>query len=80
MNSDPVDVALREITDTKRLLEALLTSSERFDYQRAKATVEELRLKIRVLGRLELSLMAARSPARDRIIPFPQMGSAQRPC
>lgn len=36
MKSDPVELALREITDTKRLVKSLLTSSETFDYIRAR--------------------------------------------
>ena len=71
MSADPIDIALREVTDTRRLLEALLTSSESFDYRRAKATLEELRLKAKVLGRIEADLVARRSPIPERIIPFP---------
>jgi hypothetical protein len=71
MNSDPLDLAIREVTDAKRLLDALITSSESFDYPRAKATLEELRLKVRVLGRVQAELAAGRGPASARIIPFP---------
>ena len=71
MSANPIDIALREVTDTRRLLEALITSSESFDYTRAKATLEELRLKAKVLGRLEADLLAQRGPLAERIIPFP---------
>jgi hypothetical protein len=71
MNSDPIEIALREIAETRRLLESLVTSSESFDYFRAKATLEELRLKIRVLGRIEAELVDQRPAAPERIVPFP---------
>ena len=76
MNSDPVELALREITETKRLLEALILSSESFDYPRAKALLEDLRLKIRVLGRAEAELAARRDRTASCIIPFPISGMA----
>ena len=72
MNSDPIELALREITDAKQLLEAVITSSEAFDYVRAKATLDELRLKIKVLGRRQAELMEQRSPLMTHIIPFPE--------
>jgi hypothetical protein len=72
MNTDPVEIALREITDTRRLLEVLITSSESFDYARAKATLAELKGKVRVLARLEAELANQRAPSLcGRIIPFP---------
>jgi hypothetical protein len=71
MNSDLVDLAFREVSETKRLLEALLASSESFDYVRAKATLDELRQKIRVLGRVQAELAAQHETALDRIVPFP---------
>jgi hypothetical protein len=71
MNCDPLEVALREVTDTKRLLDALITSSESFDYLRAKATLEELRLKVRVLSRVQAELSACQVAIPDHIIPFP---------
>jgi hypothetical protein len=71
MTSDPLELALREISDTRRLLDALITSSESFDYVRAKATLEELRLKARVLAGIEAELTGRRGPAQNHIIPFP---------
>jgi hypothetical protein len=71
MSANPLDIAIREITDTRRLLETLITSSESFDYIRAKATLEELRLKTKVLGRVQADLLAQRGPVPERIIPFP---------
>jgi hypothetical protein len=75
---DPIDIALREVTDTKRLLEALVRSSESFDYVRAKATLEQLRVKVRVLGRTQAELTAHRSVGiSDRIVPFPVSSEVQ---
>ena len=71
MNSDPLELALREVTDTKRLLEALITSSESFDYRRAKATLQELNVKVRTLSRMQAEFIGGRGLAPERIIPFP---------
>jgi hypothetical protein len=71
MNFDPIEIALREITDTKRLVERLLTRSESFDYVGAKATLVELRLKLKALSRAQAELIALRSPPPEYIIPFP---------
>ncbi len=71
MSADPIDIALREVIETRRLVEGLITSSESFDYIRAKAVLQELRLKAKVLGRVQAELMAQRAPASDRVIPFP---------
>jgi len=70
MQANPLEVAIRELTDTQRLLEAVITSAESFDYIRAKGTVEELRLKVKVLGRMQAELRAAATPP-ECIIPFP---------
>ncbi len=79
MNPDPVQLALREIADTKRLLENLITSSDSFDYIRAKAVLQELRLKVRTLGRFEMELSAQQPVEPGRIIQFPLQTGAQRP-
>ena len=71
MNSDPVELALREVTETKRLLEALILSSESFDYPRAKVTLQELQLKIQSLGRVAAELADRRDRMANCIIPFP---------
>ena len=60
-----------------RLLDALISASESFDYMRAKATLEELRLKVRVLGRVQAELSAERASAPAVIIPFPAQGRMQ---
>lgn len=76
MIADPVDVALREVAETKHLLEALITASESFDYARAKATLEELRTKVRALGKLQARLVARQSvQMQERIVRFPSVNA-----
>ena len=74
MSSDPVQLALREITETKHLLEALIISSESFDYCAAKAALGSLQKKVRSLGKLQAELSAQRSDMPEWIIPFPSPG------
>jgi hypothetical protein len=70
MNRHPLQLSIREITETKRLLEKLLSSSESFDYIAAKAALVELRRKIRVLGKLQADL-SERNVPDDRVLRFP---------
>jgi hypothetical protein len=74
MTPDPIELALREIADTKHLLEALITSSEAFDYPSAKVALGTLRKKVRTLGRLQAELSAQRGLTSDIIIRFPEAG------
>jgi len=53
MNHDPVAVALRELTEARNLLEALITSSESFDYLQAQVVLKKLQRKTRELGRYQ---------------------------
>ena len=53
MNIDPLSTALTEIAETKHLLEQLITSSESFDYVKAKSVLTELNRKVRALGKLQ---------------------------
>jgi hypothetical protein len=46
--NDPLAVALQQITETRRLLETLITSSETFDYPKAKIALRGLTRKVRV--------------------------------
>ena len=65
MKPDPLTAALRNVAETKHLLEALLLSSESFDYPRAKNTVRLLERKVKELGRLQAQMEAfaqARQP------------------
>ncbi len=71
MISDPVEIAFREVAETKRLLETLITSSESFDYHGAKAALIQLQRKVQVLGKLEAELSAQRGSAPECVIPFP---------
>ena len=59
MNHDPLATALREIAETRSLLESLLTSSESFDYPNAKAALKQLHRKVRELGRMQARLEKA---------------------
>jgi hypothetical protein len=48
---DPLAIALREISETKSLLQSLLKSSESFDYPQARLVLKELNRKVRDLAR-----------------------------
>ena len=70
MISDPLDIALREVAETKYLLQAFITSSESFDHLRAKATLQELQTKVRTLGKLQARLSAQQSVQLEHTIRF----------
>ncbi len=53
MNIDPLSLALIEIAETRNLLERLITSSESFDYVKAKDTLKKLNRKLRDLDKLQ---------------------------
>jgi hypothetical protein len=53
VNIDPLDVARRQIAETQWLLALLITSSESFDYPKAKEALAKLQLKIGDLDRLQ---------------------------
>ena len=56
MNRNPVDIALQHVSETKHLLDALITSSESFDYRKAKSALKALEKKSRELGKLQAEL------------------------
>jgi len=58
MNNDPLGLALQEITETKMLLELLITSSESFDYLEARVALKKLNQKVRHLGRMQAKMTA----------------------
>ena len=58
MNRNPVDVALQHVSETKRLLDTLLTSSESFDYRKAKLALKALHEKSRELEKVRAELLA----------------------
>lgn len=55
----PTPLALRAISEARRILEDVVTSSESFNYPKAKSGLEELQRLIRVLGREEARLRAS---------------------
>lgn len=67
---NPLDLAIRKISETRHLLALVVTSSESFDYVKAKSALGELQLKIRELGRLQARLEQANSAPREDVIPF----------
>ena len=56
MNSDPLNVAIQNIAETRQLLESLILSSEQFDYPKAKQALKHLQRKIRDLNRIQQGL------------------------
>jgi hypothetical protein len=81
MTPDPLSTALHEITQTKQLLELLITSSESFDYPRAKLALKELNRKVRQLGKLQHQLRSQRFPAPDpkiHVLDFAKPSAAAR--
>ena len=51
--NDPLAIALREVSETRQLIEGLVISSENFDYQRAKEALKLLERKRRFLVKLQ---------------------------
>ena len=71
MNSDPIDIALRNISETRQMLERLITSSESFDYVQAKAALQELQKKVKTLAHLQNELTARRNRTPNiRVVDF----------
>ena len=52
MNAEPLDLAIRAVTETRRMLELVRESPDSFAYHLAKRAVAELQAKIRVLARV----------------------------
>jgi len=50
---DPLSTALKQITETRDLVERLIISSESFDYPQAKLVLERLQKKVRELAKLQ---------------------------
>ena len=59
MNSQPLAVALREIVETRKLVEGIVISSENFDYMKAKRAIATLERKVKRLGKLQAQLQQA---------------------
>ncbi|MGV3773602.1 MAG: hypothetical protein ACO1QB_11915 [Verrucomicrobiales bacterium] len=70
----PLAVALQRITETRRIVEHLVTSSESFDYPAAKLALNRLQEQVRELQRFESHLAAklqdANSSSEAAILPF----------
>jgi hypothetical protein len=64
---DPLAIALKEIAETKSLLQSLLKSSESFDYSQARAVLKELERKVRDLTRTRLQFEKAHKAAKPEI-------------
>jgi hypothetical protein len=72
VNSEPLDLALRHISETKSLLDALITSSESFDYPKAKIALKELQKKSRELAKVRAALEVNRSaPVPPNVVRLP---------
>jgi hypothetical protein len=74
----PTRLALRTISETRRILEGVVTSSESFNYPKAKEGLKELRRMIRELGREEARLrvglphkLSTLQSGRAKVLPFP---------
>jgi hypothetical protein len=61
LHGDSVDLALRHVCETKHLLEALIHSSESFDYHAAKRHLGLLQTKIRELAKAKADLESLRT-------------------
>jgi len=72
MHNDPLSIALREIVDTKDLLESLIQSSESFDYPKAKTALKELNSKLRRLTKVGAKFQALQQarPANIHVLNF----------
>lgn len=57
---DPLELALEKISESKRLLECVITSSENFDYPKAKEALRTLEKMIRELGKAQAKLQEVR--------------------
>jgi len=67
MNVNPISLALQNITETRRLLQSLITSSESFDYIKAKATLELLDKKVKHLAKVQAQLQTTARPSAPNI-------------
>jgi hypothetical protein len=70
---DPLEIAVEKIAESKRILDTLITSSESFDYPRAKWALGALQKMIRELGKTRAEFEELkRQPKPDlRVIEFP---------
>jgi hypothetical protein len=81
MNCNPVDVALQHVSETKHLLDTLITSSESFDYPKAKLALKALQKKSRELARVQAELLrqsTTEMPANVLRLPTPKRSQEVR--
>jgi hypothetical protein len=71
MKENPLDLALRHVFETRSLLESLITSSESFDYIKAKEALLELQKKSRQLAKVQAQLQHERKiSSKVRLVQF----------
>ena len=75
MTRNPIDVALQHVSETKHLIDALVTSSESFDYHKAKLALQALQKKSRELGKVRAKLVSDLADVPQNVVVFPM----QRP-
>jgi hypothetical protein len=68
----PTELAIRHIAEAHRLLATVVTSSESFDYPKAKQALSELEKKIRELGRAQAYLQQQETKFQPpNVVSFP---------
>jgi hypothetical protein len=69
MDKNPLDIALQHIIETQSLLESLITSSESFNYPKAKVALRQLQKKTRELAKAQgkLAKVKRQEPAASNI-------------
>ncbi|MBM3835122.1 MAG: hypothetical protein FJ403_17985 [Verrucomicrobia bacterium] len=77
MNDAPIDLALRHLSETRNILALLITSSESFDYPKAKEALGKLQRKMKELGDAQAALVTLWQPADNNVMPvrFPERGA-----
>jgi hypothetical protein len=77
--AEPLDLAIRTLAETRKLLQLLITSSESFDYPKAKIALSMLSEKIKALEDVQRTLSRQQplnncsnpAGASPRVIAFP---------
>ena len=72
MNIDPLSTALKEIVETRAMVESLVVSSEQFDYSKAKLALRDLTKKVQALAKTQAKfavLLKERQP-NIRVVDF----------
>ena len=81
MPNEPIATALRHLIETRRLVESLVTSSESFDYPKAKLALRALDRKVRELAKLQAEYEKTVKPvtaANVCFVDFSRSASASR--